>query len=388
MNEYEDEEQAFPSGAVQIMTFHQSKGLEFPVVIIGSLHAQISTGKKIDTILGGYYQRPSTEPVSRISEFDKRRLYYVAFSRARDFLVLTGHNDLTDRVYNRKAHFDSSLSQCESWATIKRKGNYKRVHCQKGDDELLKPVFGFTSHISAYERCPLQFKLQKLYGFVPSRNEQYWLGNVVHNTLKDIHDHVLKKKKGKLSDSLVKGYLDQNIDFLARSGVRPGGKDAGKDLIKLALNSILRYTRENKLKLQHCKWAEKEILVDEKDYTLTGVIDLLIHDKTGHIELVDFKAGRKKNNEPYREGYADQVRLYCQQAEKKLGKKPDEGYLYWITEPEGINPVDPVDIDPSLLSKTKKRVDSIAKKIINKDFPSLKIKKDDVCGICEFDERC
>ena len=42
INEYEDPDQPFPSGYVQMMTIHQSKGLEFPVVIVGSLDTVIS----------------------------------------------------------------------------------------------------------------------------------------------------------------------------------------------------------------------------------------------------------------------------------------------------------------------------------------------------------
>jgi DNA helicase-2/ATP-dependent DNA helicase PcrA len=389
LNEYEEEEQAFPSGAIQVMTLHQSKGLEFPVVIVGSLHAQIRTSKKVDDILSPYYLRQLYEPRQRISEFDRRRLYYVGFSRAKDFLVLTGHNDLGPIVAKRKIHFTGALAQCKPWDGLRSKGHYKRVACTAGDPEILKPVFGFTSHISAYERCPLQFKLQKLYGFVPKRNEQLWMGNVVHNTLKDIHDHVLKKKGGKLTDSEVKEYLEQNIDSLRRKGVPPPPSPKGKTPPeKLALDSILRYVAENRDKLKHCRWAEKEILIDEKDYTLTGVIDLLIHDDTGYAELVDFKAGRKKSNEPYKEGYADQVRLYCKQVEPKIGKTPDEAYLYWVLEPEGVNPVDQVDNNPSLLKATRERVDNTARKIISKNFPKKGKKDNDICGICEFEERC
>lgn len=389
LNEYEEKDQAFPSGAVQVMTFHQSKGLEFPVVIVGSLHAQISTGKKVDEILSSFYHRDLHEPLGLITEFDKRRLYYVAFSRAKDFLVLTGHNDLTERVAGRKIHFHPSLKRCTPWDAAKRKADYEAVTCEPGDPEVLKPVLGFTSHISAYERCPLQFQLQKLYGFVPKRTEQYWMGNVVHNALKDIHDHVLKNKGGELTDSLVKDYLDRNIDSLERRGLPPPKpKEGQKDPREVALASILRYVRENQEKLKHCRWAEKEILIDKTDYTLTGVIDLLIHDDTDHVELVDFKAGQKKNNVKYREGYADQVRLYCKQVEPKVGKTPDEAYLYWVTEPEGVDPVDPVDTDPALLEDTHARVEDTARKIIGKQFPKKPKKDDDVCGICEFEGRC
>lgn len=394
LNEYEDEEQSFPSGAVQIMTFHQSKGLEFPVVISGSLHAQISSAKKVDDTLSQYYPRAMHDARSRITEFDKKRLFYVAFSRAKDFLVLTGHNDLTDRVANRKNEFNGALDKCTSCNSALKTGEYKTVNCEVGDSELIKPVFGFTSHISAYERCSRQFQYQKLYGFVSIRDEQFWMGNVVHNALQEIHDHVLKKKPGKLDPAKVKDYFDQSVDSLRRQGIDPPKLSpvqiaAGRvPLEDVALDCVNRYVTTNNDRLKHTRWAEKEILVEEDDYILTGVIDLLIHDDTDKVELIDFKAGRKKNNEKYREGYANQIRLYCQQVEPKIGKYPDEGYLYWVTEPAGTDPKDIVDTDPSLLAATKNQVDEVAKKILKKEFKPLKIRDESICGICEFDKRC
>ena len=85
INEYEDPDQPFPKGHVQVMTIHQAKGLEFPVVVVGSLDKQLSTAKQIDRDLQPYYQRPPFEPESRITMFDRMRLHYVAFSRPEKF---------------------------------------------------------------------------------------------------------------------------------------------------------------------------------------------------------------------------------------------------------------------------------------------------------------
>src|SRR5207244_5407334 len=62
INEYEDPDQPFPKGNVQVMTIHQAKGLEFPVVVVGSLAVQISSAKDVDRVLGPYYNRPTFEP--------------------------------------------------------------------------------------------------------------------------------------------------------------------------------------------------------------------------------------------------------------------------------------------------------------------------------------
>jgi len=60
---------------LQLMTIHASKGLEFDMVIIAGMN---------DGILPSY--RANNNPAEMESE---RRLAYVAYTRARDFLILT-----------------------------------------------------------------------------------------------------------------------------------------------------------------------------------------------------------------------------------------------------------------------------------------------------------
>jgi DNA helicase-2/ATP-dependent DNA helicase PcrA len=47
INEYEDPDNPIPSGYVQVMTIHQSKGLEFPVVVVGSLDKEFKVMKGV-----------------------------------------------------------------------------------------------------------------------------------------------------------------------------------------------------------------------------------------------------------------------------------------------------------------------------------------------------
>ena len=104
INEYEDPDQPFPKGHVQVMTIHQAKGLEFPVVAVGSLATQLSSPKDVDRNLGPYYHRPPFEPENRITQFDRMRLHYVAFSRPEKVLVLTS-------TETPKPHFDAHLAR-------------------------------------------------------------------------------------------------------------------------------------------------------------------------------------------------------------------------------------------------------------------------------------
>jgi DNA helicase-2/ATP-dependent DNA helicase PcrA len=88
VDDVEDEETGPPPGMVQVMTIHQAKGLEFPVVIVGSLEKNPRSSKELDRELGQFYPRGSFEPPSHQTEFDARREFYVAFSRAKYLLIV------------------------------------------------------------------------------------------------------------------------------------------------------------------------------------------------------------------------------------------------------------------------------------------------------------
>jgi DNA helicase II / ATP-dependent DNA helicase PcrA len=62
IDDYQDSSNPVPKGYVQIMTVHQSKGLEFPVVVVGSLDEKRYPIKSIDRDLSPFYNRAEFEP--------------------------------------------------------------------------------------------------------------------------------------------------------------------------------------------------------------------------------------------------------------------------------------------------------------------------------------
>jgi DNA helicase-2/ATP-dependent DNA helicase PcrA len=65
--------------------------MEFPIVVVGSLSNVPKTDN--DDLLNGisqeYFHRQQFEPFENIKYYDFWRLYYTAFSRAQNLLVLT-----------------------------------------------------------------------------------------------------------------------------------------------------------------------------------------------------------------------------------------------------------------------------------------------------------
>ena len=81
-------EAAFPTGRAVVTTIHQAKGLEWPVVVVGSLD-DAGGGDRVGRELAAYIPGPTLEHPHRLDEFDRMRQHYVAFSRPQGLLVLT-----------------------------------------------------------------------------------------------------------------------------------------------------------------------------------------------------------------------------------------------------------------------------------------------------------
>jgi len=108
LNDPEDDEISVQHGAVNVMTIHQSKGLEFDVVFVLRPDKQPFLGDThvLEDELYPYISRPTKPALRRSADLraaeDAIRLFYVAYSRAKALLVLTGSGiEAWDRVLGR-----------------------------------------------------------------------------------------------------------------------------------------------------------------------------------------------------------------------------------------------------------------------------------------------
>jgi DNA helicase-2/ATP-dependent DNA helicase PcrA len=377
INEYEDPYEVFPSGKVQLMTIHQSKGLEFPVVIVDSLDRNIGTPKDVDETLGKYYHRPKFEPLDRITDFDRRRLFYVAFSRAKNFLVLTC-------AAKPKDYFLSVWNDLPRYREIE-KNALKKVEVEPPEHPTQKLEFSLTSHINVYDVCPRQYLFYREYEFMPARSAPpMFFGTVVHQTIEDIHRHVLDNRPEKLDEERVIDYFDLNFETLKKRGIHPLSQ-AQRDA---ALTHVLTYFRNNQDFIRRVIETEVEITVEKKDYYLTGILDLILGEE-GTLDIVDFKAQlRPDEAEPAVASYKRQLATYSYQLERKRGKRPDRAFIYWTGEADRNKALMQVDISKEDVDKAIQHFDFVVRKIRQKNFaiksrPPLK-----VCRDCDFRHYC
>lgn len=389
IEEYEDFDEFAPSGCVSFMTIHQSKGLEFPVTIVGSLNlAPRKQHDEIDIILqNDFYEKPAFEPLDRTKYFDFYRLYYTAFSRPQNLLVLTA-KEKEGQGRNPSKYFEKPYKALPSWKS-------ESIDLTELSFENIKPTnikheYSFTSHILLYENCPLQYKFYKELEFVEVRTGGVIGGSLLHQTIEDIHKAVLKGEESTLSDENITAWYNNNYHLLSknqRTYLQQGQLTA-------LLKQVLRYRDRNQHQWDRIKEAEVDVSLVKEDYILKGTIDLIKGDYNT-VELIDFKSGNKpevNSTNPkdiqILQQYQRQLEVYAHLVEERTGYVVSKMHLYYPKEEDG-SPYISFPYKHELIDNTVATFDKVVRKIENKDFDMGNVvKSEKQCGNCDMRYHC
>lgn len=389
IEEYEDFDEFAPSGCVSFMTIHQSKGLEFPIVIVGSLNLNPTKQyDEVDEILqNNYYHKPPFEPIERTKYFDFWRLFYTAFSRPQNILALTAF-EKKGQGRNPSKHFEESYSKALNWKD-------KRFKPELISLETVKPVnvkkeYSFTSHILLYENCPLQYKYYKELEFTEVRTGGVLGGSLLHQTIEDIHKAVLRNEIHTLTDENITNWFNENY-FLLSKNQRTYLHQAQQQSL---LEQILRY-RDNQSSRWHLiKEAEVDVSLVKEKYILKGTIDL-IEGENGTVELIDFKSGAKpdvNSTDPKIKQvlaqYRRQLEIYAHIVEERTGHKVSKMHLYYPSE-DAASPYITYKSNQSNIQHTISVFDEVVNKIEAKNYDMTHIvKSEKQCGDCDMRFHC
>lgn len=380
INEYEDDAEYAPSGCVSFLTIHQSKGMEFPIVIVDSLSSV--PRKDYDTLTQEvetkYFQRKSYEPYENMKFFDFWRLYYTAFSRAQDLLILT----CNETKRQPSGYFENVYTHLRDYRDPEFDISEFQFH--KVKDVNIKNKFSFTSHISVYENCALQYKFFKELGFTPVRIGSTVFGQLVHQTIEDIHRAALREEYDAINTDNIKQWFGINYTTISKNE----HTYLARQQIEAAFKQVLRYAARSNQYWKQIREAEIEVGLVKPDYILEGKIDL-IKGQGNTVELVDFKTEKKpdliKDKEKI-DHYRKQLQIYAHLIEEKMGVKVIKLHIYYTSDEEGI-PTLSFSKDEDSIDKTIKSFEDIVHKILSKDF-CHKAKTKQTCNECDFRYYC
>ena len=380
MEEYQDESEYAPSGCVSFMTVHQSKGMEFPIVIVDSLYdsPRRENNSLLTAVYNTFTDHNDFEPEEDIKYFDFWRRYYVAFSRAESLLILTTPIVSSGRSQSPSKFFSAAWDSIQPYDLSMNFDEYDFKRVKKSD---LKQSYAFTTDISKYERCSLEYKMFRELGFSEIRVGSTLFGSLVHETIEDIHDAILKGE-AENADSHIPEWFEQNYQGLIlteHSYLAPSAKAA-------AMRYVQNYFDNSKDMWENIREAEVRLSYPTHEYILNGQIDML-KGQGDTVEIVDFKTGDKPTNmtDEILMNYEKQLQVYANLVEQKYGVEVSKMKLYYLSAAD--NPIISFEKDDKRIGEMMEEFTDVVRKIENHDY-STRTKDTSICKDCDMRYYC
>jgi len=408
------------SDLVKIMTVHGSKGLEFEHVFLVNLvdkkFPTISRSEKI--AIPDFLVKEKTIDSSDIHLEEERRLFYVAATRAKKGLYLTGAKDYGGAREKKPSRFIAEMGLADSLPPdiyLSEKNEFLRdlhylnsrelavedIDAKRAADNkkkyILPDKFSF-SQLAAFSTCPLQYKFAFILKIPASIDKASLVfGRVMHNTLYNFLLPLLRERRtaqGSLFEELnsfEKGKKDNSDNLLSEKRLmelyaefwqtdgyntkeeREQYKKKGIESLKIFLASFLAKQPAEIL------YLEKKFSFKIGGDIIKGAIDRVDRLNDGSLEVVDYKTGRAKEKLEFKD--KKQLILYQLFLEEFLGEKISLLSYYYL---EGGTKL---SFKPSEKEITKLRLE------VNEEISAIKKQEfiptpSPMCKFCDFNSIC
>ncbi|HHY70554.1 MAG TPA: UvrD-helicase domain-containing protein [Thermoanaerobacterales bacterium] len=378
---------------VRFITIHSSKGLEFPIVILAD-SGQVISGVFSEVLFEpgtGLALKKDKDKWKMLKEIleqkeieEAKRLLYVALTRARDYLLISGEmkSDKKDsflKWLNQEATADGQvpidvireptdivINDVKIPATKSKKSRHETT--QILPQIAISKNYSVTS-LGEFLRCPRRYYLSNLMGIsegvfykndggLPGLSARE-RGTLVHKLIEKIHRNKIDVKN--------------HGEFLNAQTYHLTPKD--KEIIGRCFQNYL----ESEL------YSASGTIYSEMSFTyrlkercyITGKIDHLVFEEDG-LTVVDFKTNAVIE-QALLETYRLQVMIYALAVSEIYGVKSKKAIIASLFEGKIIE----VDTSPSSLVECKNQICNIVNRIESNDFKA-KTQDKAVCDICMY----
>jgi DNA helicase-2/ATP-dependent DNA helicase PcrA len=400
-------EEELADDAVQLMTVHGAKGLEFPHVFILRLSKNdfpSGTRKAVFEFPPELMKEERPQGDFQIQE--ERRLFYVALTRAKQHLTLSTVVNrrkkpspfLDDFLMNPKIQKSDTVQTSpkvdlppmeeaagpapESAAAASLFGAagaesraYSRValwakafHPPRPEPLQLSP-----SAIDAYERCPMKYMFQHIWGVRGGPHAATTFGNVMHTTIKEFVTDL--RKRGRVP-------LEEVMTIYEREWSSAGFPDdyQEQEYRKAGREQLTAFHESYSAAPPDVMYQEKPFELSlENSVIVTGRIDQINRIDGDAVEIVDYKTGKPRDEKKAKEDL--QLSIYALAAREVLELEPKQLVLYNLMSNEAVA----TTRDAKALAAAKQKIGEVADQIRAGDFSA---KPGFNCGFCDFKPLC
>ncbi len=335
--------------AVNILTVHSAKGLEFPVVFLVNLVSQrFPTIERREQIPIPEDLIKEVLPVGDFHLEEERRLFYVGMTRAKERLYLTAADYYGEGKREKKLSpfiFEALGEESASAEVSIPKVDQLSFLDYKPVDQLISlPVdqlhvdYLSYSQIETFNICPLHYKLKYILKIPTPPAASTSFGTTIHTTLKNFYEEVISGTKP--SEKLM-------FELLERNWIKEGYKSKKqesqyKEKGRSYLSGFLKKGFDPKNLPIALEQSFTVPLGDTVPLRIGGRIDRVDDLGSGTIEIIDYKTSEKIMTQ--KEADKDlQLCFYALAASKiptePFGKTPEKIKLslYFLSEQKKVS---------------------------------------------------
>lgn len=403
------------SEAVQLLSAHGSKGLEYDHVFIINATDPM-WGEKASGRSSSITWPPHLRLRQNSDSYDERlRLFYVAMTRARQSLHVTyaTENDAAKETLpasfllgnTLERHDDTAVEAAESRLIAAEHQWYAPILAvpKMSQQQYLAPLLQqyklSATHVNTFidvtHGGPQQFLLGSLLRFPSAPAPANSYGIAIHASLQRAHDH-LRATKSPLPEEDILHEFETQLEHMPLSDdERRHYTQQGSDALRLFLRE--KYTDFTPQQQAELNFANQDVHIG--DAHLTGKLDVIAFDKEARTAtVIDYKTGAPLTSwdkgQDYQKVKAHKYRqqllfykLLVENARDWPGYEMHEGILQFV-EPDNRGVITDLrlsDIDPAELERFTRLIGAIWQRITTLDFPDTSEYSPDYAGVVAFE---
>ncbi|MEX0877961.1 MAG: ATP-dependent DNA helicase [Candidatus Spechtbacterales bacterium] len=292
------------NNAVQVMTAHKVKGLEYKNVFI--VHAVEASWSKKQTSKG--LKLPEGVPVPEQDAEDDRRLFYVALTRAKNKVFITYAKTYTrgidgmaeDARQTQPSLFIEELKKHISYKAIEKEvedylvkslrepGSFGNLEREIVKNIVTAPTYALNpTSFNSFLRCPKGFLYEKILQVPTVQSFSLTYGNAVHWALQRHFQTPQNKRSFENIQKLINRYIDEN------STLSEAENKKMSERAKENLADYWEYNLKNEAQPVAVEYRFRRGSMAWEDVRIAGNIDKVSLITGNDVRLVDYKTSEK-----------------------------------------------------------------------------------------------
>ncbi|HNW39542.1 MAG TPA: UvrD-helicase domain-containing protein [Candidatus Omnitrophota bacterium] len=374
--------------AVNILTIHKAKGLEFRVVFLVSLvQGKFPLPKRSQQIELPDCLIKEVLPTGDFHVQEERRLFYVGMTRAKEELYLTSADDYGGKRLRKVSQFVLEALGKQLEAVEKKKTSaIESIQRFAPAVELLRPALSKLPEdklvslsyyqIDDYLTCPLKYKYVNILRVPIMEHHTVIYGRAMHEAVSQYLLHKLNDKSFS---------LDELLDCFEANFDPQGFLDANhqEERFRIGRQALTRFYKDEEKRRSVPKYIEEEFSFVIGNNKISGRFDRIDMEKDGAV-ITDFKTSAIKTQKDADKRVKEnkQLALYALAYQYRFGSLPVAVELYFLES--GIT--GRCQLSQSDLDDVKEDILKVSTGIRQQDYPAKPEYK--ACTYCAYSQIC